>query len=181
MQRSGDPNFDLILSDHPMVVPSPSPCPIGVVSVSATTAKGPFNPWPWLSEPRAELGSDSQPIHPRKSRWLSISCQTWQNSLVGDMLTRPGSCGRKSRACFQIWRKWKRPPRIYEIHPRVPFQLDTRLLSGMSVFRWVDLAPQGCRENPVHCTRQGWGRAEGLGPSRISQFNVPLVVPSLHS
>lgn len=155
MQNSGDPNFDLILSDHSMVVPSPSPCPIGVVSVSATTAKEPIQPWPWLSEPRAELGSDSQPILCRRCQWPSISLSTWRNSLVEDMLTRPGSCGRKSRAFFQIWRNWKHPPRIYEIHPRVRLGLETTLLCGMSVFRWVDLVPQGCRGNPVHCTRQG--------------------------
>lgn len=59
MQNSGDPNFDLILSDHSMVVPSPSPCPIGVVSVSATTAKGPFNLGPGLAS--REQNSDPTP------------------------------------------------------------------------------------------------------------------------
>lgn len=99
MQSSGDPNFDLILSDHPTVVPSPSPCPIGVVSVSATTAKEPFQPWPWLSEPRAGLGSDlpAQPLSKVPAAVHQLS--TWRNSLVGGMLTRPGSCGRKT-SCF---------------------------------------------------------------------------------
>ena len=159
MQKSGDPNFDLILSDHPTV---------GIPAIATSNRrrfgpclwpKGATQPWPWFSEPRAELGSDSQPIllsNVADGRPAAVNLARLSVSILEEVLTRPGSCGRESRVSVQIWTTWKPPTTdIREAHPSLLLS-GGQALYGILLFRWVDLTTQGCRQKScmLHSTGQ---------------------------